>query len=321
MKKIGLYLLLLQLHVLPGFAQEAGTGTKNSRLPQPVLFAEDTISTGEYETHPALSPSGDTLYFLKCAADLNVCAICVSYHRNGRWSAPEILPFSGQYLDADPFVTKDGHTLYFVSNRPLQNGDSIRPDWDIWKVSRTTGGWGQPVHLDTPVNSNASEYYPTLADNGTLYFGSSRAGGKGGADIYRSRLTNSGYRVVENLGGPINTADNEYEPFIAPDETYLIWMATIPQGLQHADFYISRQQHNSWSQPVQLPAPVNSGATDWSPKVSRDGRYFYFGSTRSKTNGALPQRENIKQWNKRMQQAGNGLGDIYRVDFSALQQQ
>src|SRR3954471_22233141 len=100
---------------------------------EPVIFAEGVISTGQYETHPAFSPSGDTLYFLKCLPDANFYSICVSYRRNKAWSQPEVASFSGRYVDADPFVTKDGNELYFVSNRPVNAGDPVKPDWDIWK--------------------------------------------------------------------------------------------------------------------------------------------------------------------------------------------
>ncbi|HVI43528.1 MAG TPA: hypothetical protein VM802_01610 [Chitinophaga sp.] len=291
------------------------------RTDSPALFAEGIISTGDYETHPAFSPSGDTVYFLKCSPDMNSCAICVSYHRGGNWSIPELMPFSGQYVDVDPFLTKDGNTLYFVSDRPVHEGDSARADWDIWKTERTAGGWGSPVHLDTIINSSENEFYPTVADNGNLYFGSGRKGGRGASDIYCSRQVNGRFTTPENLGDSINTADNEYEPFIAPDEGYLVFMATIPRGLINGDLYVSVRRSGSWTKARKLPTPFNSAATEWSPKVTRDGRYFFFGSTRNRIKGTLPQRESLRQLETRINKAGNGLGDIYYIDFAQLEKQ
>jgi hypothetical protein len=290
---------------------------QNNKLEQPKIFSEGTISTGDYETHPAFSPSGDTLYFLKCLPDANLCSICVSYNKNSSWSEPQVVSFSGKYVDVDPFVTKDGNTLYFVSNRPVIEGDSAKQDWDIWKTERTVSGWGNPVHLDSPINSSGSEFFPTMADNGSLYFGSSRTGGRGRSDIYFSRLVNHKYIEPINLGDSINTTDNEYEPFIAPDESYLIFMATIPNGLTNADFYISYNLRGKWSKAKKLPSPINSTATEWGGKVTRDG-YFFFGSNRNKINDALPQREDLHRFEKRLHTTGNGLGDIYQVDFSSL---
>lgn len=74
----------------------------------PQIFAPGIISTGDYETHAAFSPTGDTVYFIKCSYDLKVSAICVSYKRSGKWTNPEIASFSGRYMDADPFVARDG---------------------------------------------------------------------------------------------------------------------------------------------------------------------------------------------------------------------
>ncbi len=261
----------------------------------PDTFMPGIISTNEYDSHPAFTPSGDTLFFIRCSADINTCSsIYVSYKRNQKWTNPVVATFSGKYYDADPFVTKDGKTIYFVSNRPLKDGDSLKADWDIWKSELTASGWTNPIHLDAPINSSADEYYPTLSDNGTMYFGSTRAAGKGGSDIYSSRLTDKRYASPENIGDSINTLDNEYEPFIAPDESYLIFMATVPKGLINADIFMSRNIGGKWSKAQKINSPINSNAIEWSPKVTRDKKYFFFGSTR------------------------NGLGDIYYVDFSAL---
>lgn len=284
---------------------------------QPVIFGKGIISTGDYETHPAFSPSGDTIYFLKCTPNVNVCAICVSYKKDTSWSQPEIVSFSGQYQDVDPFVTKDGNTFYFASNRPIHKGDAVKDDWDVWKVNRTNKSWGNPVHLDSPINSIASEYFPTMADNGNLYFGSSRNGGKGGADIYTSKPVNGEYKTIENLGDSINTAGNEYEPYISPDESYLIFMAT-PDKVTNADFYVSYNRNGKWSKAVKMESAINSDVTDWGGKMSRDGKYFYFGSTRSNIDFSLPQKENAEQFNKRLNEPGNGLGDIYMIESAGL---
>ncbi len=303
----------------PPAEQERHAGYNQSgNLPRPVIFAEGTISTGDYETHPAFSPGGDTLFFLKCAPDFSTYTICVSYFKNGRWSSPEVASFSGTYQDGDPFVTADGKEVYFVSNRPPHPGDTAKPDLDIWKTVRTDHGWAEPVRLDAPVNSDGDEYYPTIADNGTLYFGSSRAGGKGSCDIYKSLRVQGRYAAVENLGDSINTAENEYEPFIAPDESYMIYMAAHPNPLGNADLYMSYKLNGVWIKGAKLPFPFSSPGVEFSPKVTRDGKYFFFASTRNIHDPMTARHETMKELNGRIQGAGNGLGDIYQVDFSAL---
>src|SRR5207249_2416750 len=84
--------------------------------------------------------------------------------------------------DLPPFITPDGSRLYFASNRPAQDyiGAEPRDNTDIWVVERigdTT--WSEPKSPGGAVNTPSNEWFPTLASDGTIYFGSERSGGKG----------------------------------------------------------------------------------------------------------------------------------------------
>jgi hypothetical protein len=94
-------------------------------------------------------------------------------------------------------------------------------------------------------------------------------------------------------------------------------MATRPNGLANADFYISHRVNGEWSKARRLPAPINSDATEWGGKIGRDGK-FYFGSSRNKIVDVLPQREDMKDFNLRLHSAGNGLGDIFSIDWKEI---
>ena len=86
---------------------------------EPQFFGENVISTADDESHPAFTPGGKTLYFLKNDPAFNHWTIVVSHEQNGKWSTPEVAPFSGQFSDADPFITLDGERLFFISTRPV----------------------------------------------------------------------------------------------------------------------------------------------------------------------------------------------------------
>jgi hypothetical protein len=96
-------------------------------------------------------PSGVNagLYFLKNDPSFNHWTIVVSHEQNGKWSTPEVAPFSGQFSDADPFLTLDGERFFFISTRPL-NGKA-KEDTDIWMMKRNGPGaaatWSEPQHL------------------------------------------------------------------------------------------------------------------------------------------------------------------------------
>src|SRR5690242_21226043 len=125
--------------VLRREAVAAGTAAKAiapyaspSPLPQPRLFAEHVISTADDELGGTFSPDGRSFYFAKrtpSSISSSLIVICVSRYANGKWSKPEIAPFSGQYIDFGPSISPDGSKLFFASVRPVDGKE--RTDTDI----------------------------------------------------------------------------------------------------------------------------------------------------------------------------------------------
>lgn len=284
---------------------------------RPVLVGEGVISTGDYESHPAFTPDEKTLYFLKDAPSFEYWTIFVSDLKDGRWSEPRLAPFSGQFRDADPFITADGSKLFFISSRPVP-GKTHR-DLDIWVMDRTSdGGWSEPHNLGAPVNSDGQEWYPTVAADGTLYFGSDRPGGKGRTDLYRTRFVDGRYLEPENLGDAINTPMEEYEPYVAPDQSFLLFMGDNRDGRGDSDLFVSYQRNGVWTKAVPLPPVINSAAAEYSPKVSADGKTFYWTSCRSKWRSEPSRALTTEEYLRKTRSPGNGLGDIYQIDVKAL---
>jgi Tol biopolymer transport system component len=282
----------------------------------PTLFAPGIISTGGFESHPAFTPDGRTLYFVKSTPSFSFWTICVARLTNGRWSEPEVAPFSGRYSDADPFITRDGRQFYFISARPATPGGPPK-DLDIWVMDREGAGWSGPRPLPAPINSPGAEWFPTLASNGTIYFGSDRPGGQGRTDLYRARLADGKYGEPENLGPVVNSPVNDFEPFIAPDESFLILMSGRPGGRGGADLWITYNRGGAWSPPVVLGGGVNSPGAEYSPGLSPDGRTFFWASARE-TFDTEGRRLTYRELNDRLTKPGNGLGDIYSMDLTAL---
>ncbi len=125
------------------------------------------------------------------------------------------------------------------------------------------------------------DYYPTLTREGTLYFSSNRPGGFGENDVYRARRLNGQWTAPENLGRPVSSEFREFDPFIAPDESYVIFASTRPGGLGGADLYVSfRERNGAWGEPKNMGPGVNSPASDYTPMLSPDGKYLFFTSGR-----------------------------------------
>jgi Tol biopolymer transport system component len=289
-------------------------------LPEPRLFGEGVISTGDMELNAAFSPDGRTLYFTKRTPAPQMWFILVSHFQNGKWGEPDMAEFSGQHSDFDPFISPDGRRLFFCSNRPTDA--QRKSDFDIWVADKTEAGphsWSAPKRLEAPINTPAQEFYPSVAVNGTLYFSSNREGGKGRGDIYRARLIDGKYAEPENLGEMINSQFFEGDPYIAPDESYLIFVSYgRPEGQGDGDLYLSLRREGAWTKAVNLGSPINSAALDFCPIVSPDGKYFFFTSERGFAATPLTARLNYERLMKQIRGARNGLGDIYQVDIGAL---
>lgn len=286
-------------------------------LSEPTVFAEGVISTSDFDSHPAFTPDGKTLYFVRSTPNFNLWTILVTRFENGHWTQPQMAPFSGQYADADPFITPDGSRLYFISNRPVAG--KSKPDLDIWVIEKLGAGWGEPRNLGAPLNSPGSEWYPTVAANGTIYFGSDREGGKGRNDIYRCRFVDGKYADAENLGDAINSQFNEFEPLIAPDESFMIFMAGgRADGHGGLDLFISYNRNGAWTKPANLGEKINSSGNEYSPAISPDGKYFFWTSTRGFADKTLEKRLDYRELMIRLRGARNGLGDIYQIDLASL---
>lgn len=110
----------------------------------------------------------------------------------------------------------------------------------------------------------------------------SRPRGLGGLDLYRSIPDESQYRAVENLGESINTAFNDHDPFIAPDESYLLPCSDRPGGYGRNDLFVAfRVLDGSWARPVNLGEGINTAADETRPYVTPDGKLLFFNSNRS----------------------------------------
>jgi Tol biopolymer transport system component len=298
-----------------------------SNDPRPIPFAKGTISTEDDEFGMTFTPDGKTCYFTKrtpSTLQSSTMVICVSYCKNGRWSRPEIAPFSGRYKDFNPCISPDGLKLFFISNRPV--GEKKGRDTDIWMVKRSGNGWSEPENIGPPVNTTGWELGCSVAGDGTLYYSST--GTTGISHIYRSTLVNGKYQSPDTLSGAINSVYGESDPFIAPDESYILFSSQgRPDGLAgegasarypRSDLYISYRKNGKWAPAQNLGMPVNSTAEESSPFVSRDGKTLYFTSERNFYVTPMKTALTYPALEQGLHGTGNGLGDIYQVPVSIL---
>ncbi|MCP4723882.1 MAG: hypothetical protein GY863_02540, partial [bacterium] len=147
---------------------------------------------------------------------------------------------------------------------------------------RTDDGWGEPYNPGSPVNTGGQDYFPSVTNDGTLYF--TRTGADRVPNIYRSRLVDGKYAEPERLTDKINRAPGPYNAYIFPDESCLIYcMYGSPDSYGRADYYVAfRNDNDEWTDPVNAGPIMNSEANAVSASLSPDGKYLFFVSSEFK---------------------------------------
>jgi hypothetical protein len=243
----------------------------------PEVFAPGIISTDAGEGCSGFMDNGKAFLFSRRGK-----GILFTELKRGRWTPPAKVSFAKPGQDGDFIVAPDGKTVYFASGRPVSGGSQPLRDHNIWKTVRTESGWTEPEPLPAPVNTGAHESYPALSKDGTLYFFSRREGGFGQSDLYKSEIVNGRYTEVANLGAVFNTEHHEVDPFIAPDESYLIFASDRPGGYGSDDFYICfKGTDGQWLPPRNMGDKINSAHTEYIINVTLDGKYLFFTSNKS----------------------------------------
>jgi Tol biopolymer transport system component len=296
----------------------AHTAAARSAPAAPELFA--AVASPADELNAAFSPDGKELYYSIAAPDGNMGVIVVSRLVHGKWGAPQMASFSGQYTDWDPFFSADGRQLFYVSNRPKPGVEKhdLR-DFDIWVVDRTATGWSTPRNLGAPINTERPEWYPSLAKDGTLYFSASREGGQGSFDLFRSRVVDGKYQEPENLGPNVNGRGGEIDNYIAPDQSFLIFVSNgRPDDMGRGDIYISHFRDGQWTPAKNLGPLVNSAAREYTPIGSPDGQWLYWTSKRGFADRPLARALTYREWRDSVSSVRNGGGNVYRVRMSEV---
>lgn len=210
-----------------------------------------------------------------------------------KWSAAKALSANintFEFNEGAQCISPDGNYLFFTGcNRPDGLGRC-----DIY-ISKWEGSeWSRPFNIGAPVNTPGWESQPSIsADGRTLYFVSTRNGGRGGYDLWKSDLMAEGsWSVPVNLGPEINTPYDEQSPFIHPDDQTLYFSSNGWPGLGNKDLFITHkknpgEQKISWEKPQNLGYPINTFGEESGLSISSSGRLAFFASDKQGGSGGF----------------------------------
>jgi len=166
---------------------------------------------------------------------------------------------SNTIIGGEPHLSSDWQTMYFVADYPT----------DIYETKiDKSGKWGEPVKLDSVVNSNDSEWYPVIASDNCLYF--SRDG-----VIHRTEHVNGKYRKVSKLEAAFNhdCGDQVFSKHM----DYIIFSSSRNGGFGNNDLYIAFKKYNGeWTDGINMGPEINTEGFELAPYISPDNKYLFF---------------------------------------------
>lgn len=274
LKSVGVFVTLLTINVFntaaanpvgPYFGETPPGDTAK-------VFALNFISRPDWWVQNCcFSSDGREFVFCLTDKDWGNCRIMyTNCFNNNEWSEPVKIIDNAMV----PYFSNDDRAIYCISYK--RNGNTTA---DVWVSWRSDDGWLEPVQINEPVSSpDGDEWEVAEPGNGTLYFSSNRPGGFGNYDIYRAVLVDDNYFLAENLGAPVNTSSLDECPWVAPDESYIVFNSwkTNPKFAGN-NLYISwRNADGSWTNPKDLGEAVNTNYLDIYPYISPDGKYLFY---------------------------------------------
>ncbi|MBU8870589.1 MAG: hypothetical protein KOO60_06985 [Gemmatimonadales bacterium] len=260
----------------------------------PLRFAPDLVSTGHHEhSRIVFSPDGLELYWAVIPVDPdfqqggsnpflpNQQNIWFTRKSSEGWSKPRILPVTENSSASSPALDKDGKTLYFKTLDPQADPDQRPRPRILYAASKENDEWNNPLIVSDILPSEKGLVSSSFcfAENKNLYFDLGGPGETGAWQwrVYVSKFQNGHYDEPQLLPDRINDGQINWCPWIAPDESYLIWSSHREGEVGSGDLYVSFQQPDgSWTAPLNLGESINTPNQERFPSVSPDGHYLFF---------------------------------------------
>jgi len=218
----------------------------------PEVFAPGIISTEYLEACGVFTPDMKEFYLMRRGGKYEKRSLVVFQNKNNQWYESLVSSSVNR-----PSISPDGKTIHLGKQY----------------IERTEAGLSEVKKLDVPSFEDIRIMRLSASAKGTYYFDEYDSIGA----IRYSRLIDGKREKPQKMSKEINRGKWIGHPFIAPDESYLIWDAERDSGFGDSDIYISfRQQDGSWGEAINMGDKINTSAWDAYPSVTPDGKYLFF---------------------------------------------
>ncbi|MCX6307230.1 MAG: putative Ig domain-containing protein [Bacteroidetes bacterium] len=241
----------------------------------PQIFAPGKISLpGRNEAVITFSPDGASAFFYieKYPTPEEPYTLFTTY-ANNHWTIPDTIPFSVGRSTGEPFFAYNGNRLYMYATNAI-NHHGIT---DLSYSEKQGASWSNPISLGNPPNSEDYQYHPCIVGDTSIYFSSFTG------NVCRCQFLNGTYQNRVILPTPVNFIGSQTwgDPYVSPDESYMIIKSIRDGGFGQNDLYISYfRQDSTWTNPKNLGNVINTPLDETSGDITPDGLYMTYGSNK-----------------------------------------
>ncbi len=221
-------------------------------IPEP--FAPGIVSTDNWEISGVFTPNLKEFYFIREVGETEeekAMKFMVYRYLDNKWQDSIISPRVGE-----PLISSDGKIMHLGRK---------------YKERMENGDWSEIKNLHSIIDSIPIMQLSSSA-SGTYVFDA-----MGEGVLRYSRIIDGKREEPKLFGEEINAGTANAHPFIAPDESYILWDGRRESGYGNADIYVSfRQYDGSWSEAINLGDKINTASSENGARVTPDGKYLFF---------------------------------------------
>ncbi|WP_394751338.1 TolB-like translocation protein [Spongiimicrobium salis] len=228
----------------------------------PEVFAPGIVSTAHHEWGPFFTPDMKEFYFSRRNTQSGKDTHFVLKYENNRWHETIVDTHTGG-------ISPDGKTMHF-GNQYRERTD------DGWSELKSLGSAFEDIDIMRLTSSSKGTYvFDEYAEDGNFV-------------LRYSRLINGVREAPKPFSKEINTGKGNIHPFIAPDESFILWDSRRDGGYGGSDIYVSfRQENGSWGAAINLGDKVNTSISQRGGYVTPDGKYLFFNGPASTGKGEV----------------------------------
>lgn len=244
--------------------------TAYSQKTSPFFNLTTRINTAGDDYAPSLTRDGSTAIFNSQMPGEKSHNIFICENKNGSWGDPyPLFAINSDGNDETPFISADGKTIIFSSDRPGGLSSAATSDgrkritFDLYISRLVSGNWTEPELLKGTVNTSMNERAPGLsADGETLYFTRWSYNNPRRAKIYSAKLDGGEYKAVKELPASINSGNYEigFRPSYKSNKYY--FASRRPGGSGGWDIYYTTKSGDNFTNPINAGKEINTPYDD-----------------------------------------------------------